>query len=81
MLFIMDEENVVTKLSSGKIFIIIWLISIAVMYFIASKPGNPLVLPGDIYTRKGMNKIYIPIGSSLYLAIIIFILLKIFVKI
>lgn len=77
----MDEENVVTKISSGKIFLIIWIISIAVMYFLASKPGNPLVLPGDIYTRKGMNRIYIPLGSSLYLAIILFILLKIFVKI
>lgn len=77
----MDEENVVTKLSSGKIFLVIWLISIAVMYFLASKPGNPLVLPGDIYTRKGLNKIYIPLGSSLYLAIVIFILLKIFVNI
>lgn len=77
----MNEENVVTKISSGKIFIIIWLISIAIMYFLASRPGNPLVLPGDIYTRKGLNKIYIPIGSSLYLAIVLFILLKIFVKI
>lgn len=77
----MEETNVVEKISSGKIFIILWLVSIAVMYFIASKPGNPLVLPGDIYTRKGLNKIYIPLGSSLYLAIILFVILKIFVKI
>lgn len=78
----MEETNVVVeKLSSGKIFLILWGISIAIMYFLASKPGNPLVLPGDIYTRKGLNTIYIPTGSSLYLAIILFILLKIFVKI
>lgn len=76
-----ETNNVVTKISSGKVFLIIWGISIAIMYFLASKPGNPLVLPGDIYTRKGVNKIYIPLGSSLYLAIILFILLKIFVKI
>lgn len=76
-----ETNNVVTKISSGKVFLIIWGISIAIMYFIASKPGNPLVLPGDIYTRKGVNKIYIPLGSSLYLAIILFILVKIFVKI
>lgn len=77
-----EETNiVVTKISSGKVFLIIWGISIAIMYFLASRPGNPLVLPGDIYTRKGVNKIYIPLGSSLYLAIILFILLKIFVKI
>jgi len=76
-----ETNNVVTKISSGKVFLIIWGISIAIMYFLASKPGSPLVLPGDIYTRKGVNKIYIPLGSSLYLAIILFILLKIFVKI
>jgi len=77
----LTSENVVTKFSSGKIFLILWLISIGVMYFMSSKPGNPLVLPGDIYTRKGVNKIYIPLGSSLYLAIVLFILLKIFVRI
>jgi hypothetical protein len=77
----MDEGNVVTKLSSGKFFLILWVVSVGIMYFLASKPGNPLVLPGDIYTRKGVNKIYIPLGSSLFLAIILFILLKIFVKI
>lgn len=77
----MEDTNVVQKLSSGKVFLIIWVISVAIMYFLASKPGNPLVLPGDIYTRKGMNKIYIPLGSSFFLAIIIFVLLKIFVKI
>lgn len=76
-----ETNNVVTKISSGKVFLIVWGISIAIMYFLASRPGNPLVLPGDIYTRKGVNKIYIPLGSSLYLAIILFILLKIFVKI
>ena len=77
----MEEVNTVAKLSSGKIFLMVWAISIAVMYFLSTKPGNPLVLPGDIYTRKGVNKIYIPLGSSLYLAIVIFVLLKIFVKI
>ncbi len=76
-----ETNNIVTKISSGKVFLIVWGISIAIMYFLASRPGNPLVLPGDIYTRKGVNKIYIPLGSSLYLAIILFILLKIFVKI
>lgn len=76
-----ETNNVVEKISSGKIFLIFWFISIAIMYFLASKPGNPLVLPGDIYTRKGLNKIYIPLGSSLYLAILLFIIFKIFVKI
>ena len=78
----MDEEvNVVEKMSGGKIFLLIWFLSIAIMYFLASRPGNPLVLPGDIYTRKGMNKIYLPVGSSLYLAIILYILFKFFFKI
>lgn len=77
----MENINSVEKLSSGKIFLLIWAISVGVMYFLSTRPGNPLVLPGDIYTRKGVNKIYIPLGSSLYLAIVIFVLLKIFVKI
>ena len=77
----MEDANVVTKLSSGKVFLIIWIISIAIMYFFASKPGTPLVLPGDIYTHRGVNKIYIPLGSSLFLAIILFIILKLIFKI
>ena len=76
----MDEENVVQKLSGGKVFLILWLLSVAIMYFLSTRQGNPMVLPGDIYTRKGVNRIYIPIGSSLYLAIILFIILRIFIK-
>ncbi len=77
----MDEVNTVEKLSGFKIFLIFWAISAAIMYFVSSKPGaNPMVLPGDIYTRKGVNKIYIPLGSSLYLAIILYILSKMFFK-
>ncbi len=76
----MEENNIVTKPGAFQVFLIIWIISIAAMYFLSSKQGNPLVLPGDIYTRKGLNKIYIPLGSSIYLAIILFIILKLFVK-
>jgi len=77
----MEENNIVTKPGPFQVFIVIWIISIAAMYLLSSKQGNPLVLPGDIYTRKGLNKIYIPLGSSIYLAIILFIILKIFIKI
>ena len=77
----MEEAPKVEKLSGSKVFFILWAISFAIMYFLASRPGNPLVLPGDIYTKKGVNNIYIPTGSSLYLAIILFILAKFIFKV
>jgi len=75
----MDEEvNVVEKMSGGKIFLLIWFLSIAVMYFLASRPGNPLVLPGDIYIQKEGFTLYFPIVSSILISIILTFLFNLF---
>ena len=69
------------ELSGFKLFLLLWAISIGIAFFQFSKPGNPLVLPGDIYTKKTGRTIYIPTGTSLYIAIILYIIIKLIFKI
>jgi len=77
----MENTEKIQKITGPKLFFILWAIAVGIMYFVASRPGNPLVLPGDIYSIKGSNKIYIPFGSSFFLAIVLFILAKIIFKV
>lgn len=67
-------------MSGIKLFFLLWAISVAIMYFQFAKPGQPLVLPGDIYTKKTGKTLYIPLGSSFFLAIILRIILKLLLK-
>jgi hypothetical protein len=57
-----------------KVFLLLYIISIAVMYFLFSRGGNPPVLPGDLYIVKGSKRIYIPFGGSLILTIILYVI-------
>lgn len=41
-----------------------------------SKSGIPVLLPGDFLIIKASRKIYIPLGTSLILTIILYILLN-----
>ncbi|OGM13608.1 hypothetical protein A3A76_03170 [Candidatus Woesebacteria bacterium RIFCSPLOWO2_01_FULL_39_23] len=68
------------QLGGIKLFFLLWAISAAIAYFQFSKPGNPMVLPGDIYIRKMSKVLYIPTGTSFYLAIVLFIIVKFLFK-
>lgn len=57
-----------------KAFFLIYIIAIGSMFYLSSKGSGPIVLPGDIYFRKGTKMIYFPLGSSFFLALILFIL-------
>lgn len=63
-----------------RVFFLLYVVSIAVMYFLFSRGGNPPLLPGDFYIKKVGRSIYIPIGSSLILTIILYILFSLFVR-
>ena len=63
-------------MSGVKIFFILWGISIAGMYYMFTRSGGPLVLPGDIYIKKGDKTIYFPIGSSFFIAIVLYVVLS-----
>jgi len=62
-----------------KAFGLIYIISIGGMFYLSSKASGPIVLPGDIYFRRGTKMFYFPLGSSLLLAIVLFLLFKNFV--
>lgn len=61
-----------------KVFFLLYIISVAVMYFLYTKGGsNPPVLPGDFYIRKGAKRVYLPFGGSLIITIILYVILTI----
>ena len=62
-----------------QIFFLLYIVSVATMYFLFSRGGRAPMLPGDFYISKGPKRIYIPVGSSLIITIILFILFKLFV--
>lgn len=59
-----------------KLFFILYILSVAFLYYVAGRAKGPVVLPGDIYRIKGANKIYIPFGSAFFLALILTILVN-----
>ena len=64
-----------------KLFATLYLISFGLILALNKKTGNPIVLPGDIYINKAQRKIYLPIGSSLNLSLVLaFILYKVYGK-
>lgn len=62
-----------------KVFLLIYVIAIGGMYYVSSKASGPVVLPGDIYFRRGTKLVYVPLGGSLILAIVLFLLFKNFI--
>ncbi len=59
-----------------KAFFIIYFISVAFIYGLQSRSVEPIIVPGDIYVKKGLKGIYIPLGSSLLLTIVLFLIFK-----
>ena len=61
-----------------KILGMLYIVGFGAMYYLSSR-GKPIVLPGDIYRVKSNGGfLYLPIGSALYVAIILMILFKTF---
>jgi hypothetical protein len=61
-----------------EIAILLYILSMGIMYFLSARHGKPIVLPGDILIRKGPRNVYIPIGSAFYVTILLFILFTYF---
>jgi hypothetical protein len=66
-------------LDTLKIFGIFYFISVAFMYMLFYRGGQPVIIPGDIYIKKSPRTIYIPTGGAFVLALILFLLLKRFI--
>jgi len=61
-------------------FFLLYFIVAAFIYAIQRRGAIPFTLPGDIYIHIGQKKIYIPLGSSLIITIILFLILNRFRK-
>ncbi|MBN1168399.1 DUF2905 domain-containing protein [Candidatus Woesebacteria bacterium] len=59
-----------------KTIILLYGISIALMYFLSSRRRQPLAFPGDIVIYKAGKTIYIPWASSLLITLVLFIILR-----
>ena len=63
-------------ISSIKLFLIIYFICMGFIYALQSRRSIPVMVPGDIYISKGQKKIYIPLGLTFILTLIIFLILN-----
>lgn len=59
-----------------KTILLLYFISIAIMYFLSARRRQPIVFPGDILMLKAGRTIYIPWASSLLITLVLFIILR-----
>ncbi len=63
-----------------KSLILFYIISLGAMYYLYYKnPGDPPLLPGDIYKIKANRRYYFPLASSLLLTAILYFVFR-FIK-
>lgn len=53
----------------------IYIVVIGLIYALMRNSGIPKLVPGDIYINKAGKQIYIPLGASLIITTIIFLIL------
>ncbi|OGM61390.1 hypothetical protein A2955_00320 [Candidatus Woesebacteria bacterium RIFCSPLOWO2_01_FULL_37_19] len=63
-----------------KLFFLLYVVVVAIIYSMARRTGPPWMLPGDFYRVHGPNRIYLPFGTSLIINIILFIILYSFIR-
>lgn len=61
-----------------QIFVLIYFIVMVLLYALIYKAGVPFLLPGDIYIHKGQRRIYIPLGTTLIITLVLFLILLYF---
>lgn len=62
--------------SSIKLFLTLYFISIAFIYALQRQKGIPVIVPGDILILRANKKIYIPLGMSFIITLILFLILN-----
>lgn len=67
-------------MSLFRLYILCYIIAIAFVYLAKHQTGAKWVLPGDINIEKEGMKFYIPTGSGLIFATLLFIILKSFMS-
>lgn len=59
-----------------KAFALIYVISVCAMYLLSYRQHQAIEFPGDFIMKKGRMILYIPLTSSLVLAIVLFLLYR-----
>lgn len=74
----MRSEETLEKLTffdSIKIFVLLYFISMGIMFYLSKRNKQPLIVPGDIYNLKQGRRMYIPTGGAFFLAIALYFIL------
>lgn len=58
-----------------KLFFLIYVIVVGLIYALTRRSGIPKLVPGDIFIAKAGRTIYVPLGASLIITSIIFAIL------
>lgn len=58
-----------------RVYFLIYVVVIALLYGLMRQTGVPKLVPGDIYINKAGKQIYIPLGASFIITSLIFALL------
>ena len=58
-----------------RIYFLIYVVVVALLYGLMRNTGIPKLVPGDIYIKKAGRQIYIPLGASFIITSIIFAIL------
>lgn len=69
-----------TFLDNVKIFGLLYVISIGIMYYLSKRAKQPMIIPGDIYKTKGGRITYFPSGGALLVAIALYLIINIIAK-
>lgn len=60
------------------IFGLLYILSFSAMLYLSHRAKGPMIVPGDIYQRRGGRTLYLPTGGALILAIILYIVISAF---
>lgn len=63
-------------MSQVRVFVLLYILSVAFMYYLSYKYRLPITIPGDFFIKKAPRTIYIPVASSLLLTILLFVVFK-----
>ena len=70
-----EKLESLTLFDSLKAFVLLYLISIGIMFYISKRTGTPFIVPGDIYNLKQGRRMYIPTGGAFFLTLALYVLL------
>lgn len=62
--------------TSIKLFAIIYFVIMGFIYALQRNRARPIIIPGDIYVQKNQKSIYIPLGLTFVLTLLLFLILN-----